>query len=125
MKVLAHVLPVDRCLFYLHAINGFSVGVAMKDYRCYKIFIPSTVKVLISDTIRWFLHGNLKLPIPSKDEPICSAIDHLHATLQFSVNNILPPEGTTSRKPLLDLNAIFKNLDLHDPPTKLPTPTYV
>ena len=38
-------------------------------------------------------------------------------------NSILSPEGTTSRKNLLDLNAIFNNRDQHDPPNKPPTPT--
>ena len=30
MKLLAHVLPIDHRSFYPHAINGFSVGVAME-----------------------------------------------------------------------------------------------
>ena len=80
----------------------------------------------MADTIGWFPHGSLKLPIPSKDELICSVIDDLRATLQFSVkNNILPPEVTTSRKTLLDLNAIINNRDLHDTPTKPSTSTNV
>ena len=33
MKVLAHVLPIDRRLFDPHAIKGFSVGVAIENYR--------------------------------------------------------------------------------------------
>ena len=33
MKLLAHVLPIKRCLFDLHAIKEFSVGVAMENYR--------------------------------------------------------------------------------------------
>ena len=98
MKLLSHVLPIDRRLFDLHAINGFSVGVAMEHYRQFEIFIPSTGGVRIADTVIWFPHGSLKLPIPSKDETLCSSIYDLHNTLQPSVkNNILLPEGTTSR----------------------------
>ena len=52
MKVLARVLPIDCRSFDLHEIKGFSVGVAMENYRCFKIFIRSTGGVYISDTVR-------------------------------------------------------------------------
>ena len=81
MKLLARVLPIDRHSFDLHAINGFSVGVEMENYLCFKIFIPSTGGVRIADTVRWFPHVRLKLPIPSKD-------DDLRTTLQSSVKTI-------------------------------------
>ena len=98
----------------------------MKYFRCLKVFIPSTGGVSISDTVRWFPHGILKLFIPSKYKLLCSAIGDLRTTLQLSAkNNILPPEGTTSRKTLLDLNDIFKNCKSRDPPTKPPTSTNI
>ena len=40
-------------------------------------------------------------------------------------NNILPPEGTASRKTLIELNYIFNNRHPRDPRTKPPTPTGV
>ena len=40
-------------------------------------------------------------------------------------NNILPPEGTASRKTLIELHYIFNNRDPRDPRTKPPTPTGV
>ena len=125
-KVLAHVLPIDHRSFDPHAIKGFSVCLAMEHYRCFKIFIPSTGGIHIADTVIWFPQGSLKLPIPSKDELLCSAIEDLRTTLQSSVkNNILTPEGTTHRKKLIDLNDIFKNCDPRDPTTKTATPTDV
>ena len=51
MKVLAHVLPIDRRLFGPHAIKGFSVCISMEYYCCFKMFIPSTGGVLIADTV--------------------------------------------------------------------------
>ena len=126
MKVLSHVLPINRCFFDPYTIKGFSVGVAMENYCWSKIFISSTVTVCIDDTIRWFTHGSLNLPILSKDELLCSSIYDLRTTLQLSVkNNILPPEGTTSRITLLDLNANFTNWDRHDPPIKPTAPSNV
>ena len=98
----------------------------MEHYLCFKIFIPSTGGVCIADTVRWFPQGSLKLPIPSKYELLCSAIDDLHTTLTLSVeNNILPPEVTTPRKTLLNLNDIFNNRDPHYLPTKPPMHTNV
>ena len=126
MKVQAHLLPIDSCLFDSHVIKGFYVGVEMEHYFCFKIFIPSTVRVCIYDIVRWFPRGSLKLPIPSKDELLCITIDDLRTTLQLSVkNNILPTEGNTSRKTLLNLNEILKNRDPRDPTNKPPTPTEV
>ena len=125
MKVLAHVPPIYRRFFEPYALKGFYVGFAMEYYRRFNIFIPSTGGVRIADTVRLFTHGNLKLPIPSKDEPLLIAIDDLRTTLQLSGKKILPPEGTTSRKNLLYLHEIFKNCDPRDPPIKPPTPTDV
>ena len=123
MKVLDHALPIDCYLFDPHEIKDFYIGVEMVHCHLFKRFIPSTDGVRISDTIRWFPHGNIKLPTPSKDELLRSTIDDLRDTLQSSVkNNIIPPEGTTYRKTLLDLNLILKNQDVHDPHTKPPTP---
>ena len=93
---------------------------------CFKIIISSTYKFHITDTIRWLLHGILKLLIPSNDELLCGTIDDPCDTLQLYVNNnILPTEINTSRKPLIYLNFILNNRDLRDTPTKPPTPTYV
>ena len=126
MNVLAHILPVDRRLFDPHAIKGLYIGVAMEHYRCFKTLIPPTGEVHIVDTVRLLPHGILKLPIPSKYELLHISIDYLRTTLQFSMkNNILPPEGTTSKKTLLDLTDIINNCDLCDTPNKPPTPTNV
>ena len=126
IKVLAHVLPHNRCSFELHTIKGFSVGVAMEHCCCFDIFIPSTGEVRIDDTVRWFPHVSLKLPIPTKDKFLRRSIDDLHTTLQLYVkNNSLPSKGTTSRENLLFLNENLKNFNLCDTPTKTPTPNDV
>ena len=78
MKVLAHVLPIDHCSFDPHAIKVFSVGITMEHYRCFKMSIPSIGGVRISDTVIWFPHGSLKLPILSKNELLHSAIIMRH-----------------------------------------------
>ena len=82
IKVMDHVLPIDRSSFDPHAIKGFSVVVAMEHYRCFKSFIPSNGGVRIADTVRCFPRDSLKLPIPKKDELLHSAIDYMFTTLQ-------------------------------------------
>ena len=126
MKVLANVLPIDRRLFDPHTIKGFYVGVWMEHNRCFKIFIPSTVRVRIADTVIWSPHVSLKIPIPIKDEILRRAIDDLRTTIQLSLkNNILTPEGTTSRKPCLNLMtySIIKTYVIPLPNFQLP-PTF-
>ena len=123
---MAHVLPIYCRLFDPHTIKGFYVGVWMEHNRCFKIFIPSTVRVRIADTVIWSPHVSLKIHIPIKDEIIRRAIDDLCTTIQLSLkNNILTPEGTTSRKTMLDIIEIFNNWYLRDPPNKPPTYTNV
>ena len=133
MKVLAHVLPQDRRSFDTHAIKAFFVGPAMEHYRCFKVHVPSTGGVRIADTVRWFPHNGLKMPIPSKDALLQATLDDLKAVLKSTVkNNILPPKGTDTRDVLIQLNEIFKNKDSKDPspatpkqagPTPAPTQT--
>jgi hypothetical protein len=108
MRVLAHVLPADRASFAPHSIQGYSIGPAMEHYRCFKIFVPSTGGTRIADTVRWFPHGDLKMPIASKESLLHAAIQDLSATIKSTVkNSILPPENTTNRQTLLDLHELF------------------
>ena len=108
MRVLAHVLPKDRASFASHSIPGYSIGPAMEHYRCFKIFVPSTGGTRIADTVRWFPHGDLKMPIASKESLLHAAIQDLSATIKSTVkNSILPPENTTNRKTLLELHELF------------------
>ena len=80
----------------------------MEHYRCFKIFVPSTGGTRIADTVRWFPHGDLKMPIASKESLLHAAIQDLSATIKSTVkNSILPPENTTNRQTLLDLHELF------------------
>ena len=83
--------------------------------------------VRIADTVRWFPHNGLKMPVPSKEALLQATLEDLKATLKSTIkNNILPPEGTNSRDILLQLNDIFKNRDKRAQeaiPSPAPTPT--
>ena len=112
MKVLAHVLPKDRKSFAAHAVKGYHVGPAMDHYRCFNIFIPSTKGTRIADTLRWFPHNHIKMPIASDDVLLRTALDTLRAAVKRRLKNqILPQPEADNLRTLNDMNDIFKNRD--------------
>lgn len=115
MKVLAHVLPKDRKSFAPHAIKGFSIGPAMSHYRCFRIFIPDTGGTRISDTLRWFPHNNVKMPIANEDVLLRSAVQLLRTAVKARLKNqILPPLEQDNHQTLTELNELFKNRDTRE-----------
>ena len=115
MKVLAHILPKDRKSFAAHAVKGYHVGPAMDHYRCFSIFIPSTKGTRIADTLRWFPHNHIKMPIASDDALLRTALDTLRAAVTRRLKNqILPHPEADNLKTLTDMNELFKNRDKRD-----------
>ena len=114
-KVLAHERPEDRKSFAPHAVEGFYTGPAMDHYRCYKIWIKSTGRERIVNTIKWLPH-NFRMPHPSREALIIAAANDLtKALLSTDENRALPPLHTDTRNALKNLTEIFQN--------KLPQPT--
>ncbi|WP_281640541.1 Ty1/Copia family ribonuclease HI [Aurantimicrobium minutum] len=74
IKVLAYVKSKVRKTWAPHAIDGYYVGPAMDSYRCYTVYLPSTGKTRIIDTLTW-------LPV-KHNIPLATPTDLLRATLQ-------------------------------------------
>jgi hypothetical protein len=53
MKVLCHMKPSERASWAPHGLTGFYTGPAMEHYRCYRIWIPSTKAIRITDSVAW------------------------------------------------------------------------
>ena len=53
--------PEKRSSWVLHGVEGFSVGPAEKNYRCYKGWVPTTGVERISDTVVFFPPKNIHL----------------------------------------------------------------
>jgi hypothetical protein len=64
MRVLCHDKPSERKSWAPHGQIGYYVGPAMEHYRCFKIWIPSTSAIRITDTVAWGLHDPILPPIP-------------------------------------------------------------
>ena len=132
IKVLAHILPDDRPSWSPHAIDGFYVGPAMQHYRCHNIWIPTTARTRIAETVRWFPH-NYKMPSASREDTIIAAAKDLTAAL-LSKNHstLLPPISSQTRTQLKHLASLFSP-SIQDTPSRaieprvptpiIPTPT--
>jgi hypothetical protein len=81
--------------------------------------------VRIADTVRWFPHGDLKMPISSKDDDLLRAFLHdLRVTLKSTISNdLLPPPNSESRKILEQLNEMFDQNTTKVPRVPTSTPS--
>ena len=83
-KVLVYENPNERETFADHGVEGFYVGPAWNHYRCFRVWIPSTRKFRISDTLSW--HIDDAIGLLSNHSPIDAvhhAIDILTVQLQL------------------------------------------
>ena len=60
--VIAFVSPSDRPKLAPHGVPAFYVGPAFKHYRCYTVYIPSTNRLRIVDTVAWLPYTNERIP---------------------------------------------------------------
>ena len=60
-KIIIHRKPNQRKTWDFHGQLGWYIGSAPEHYRCYRYFIPSTGKEIITDTITFI---PVKIPFP-------------------------------------------------------------
>ena len=54
IKVVAHVPPEKRASWAEHGLVGYYIGPAYEHYRCFRVWIPSTKAIRVSDCLEWF-----------------------------------------------------------------------
>ena len=64
--------PEKRSSWGFHGVEGFSVGPAERNYRCYKGWVPTTGAERISDTLVFFppIKYTYDLPAPPTQEEV-------------------------------------------------------
>ena len=67
IKIYVHARPELRKTFAPHATRAWYLGPALNHYRCHRVFIPSTNKERVAETVVWQPH-HCKMPTPTKDE---------------------------------------------------------
>ena len=80
IKVLAHLRPEDRPSWSLHAADGYYVGQAMRHYQCHNVWLPSTDRTRIAQTVCWFPH-HCKMPSATQAKVVTAAAKDLIAAL--------------------------------------------
>jgi hypothetical protein len=106
-KVLVHERPNNRGTWSPHGTEGWYIGPAMDHYRSFKIYIPSTNDVRVSDTLAWF-PSHVTMPrASSADMAMASAYDLTQALLHPSPASALSPFSDIQRHALIELAKIF------------------
>ena len=69
--------PEKRSSWGFHGVEGFSVGPAEINYRCYKGWVPTTGSEIISDTLVFFppRKDTYDLPAPPTQEEVVQESD--------------------------------------------------
>ncbi|KAJ1404830.1 hypothetical protein B484DRAFT_303302, partial [Ochromonadaceae sp. CCMP2298] len=80
-KVVIHDRADNRASWDAHGTVGFYVGPSYLHYRCHRVFMPSTHKIRVTDTLAWFprdthLHGS------SNIEQMTAAIADLQRAIE-------------------------------------------
>ena len=71
-RVIIFEVPGKCSSWGFHGVEGFSVGLAERNYRCYKGWVPTTGAEIISDTVLFFptRKYTYDLPAPPKQEEV-------------------------------------------------------
>ena len=95
IKVIAYNSVGTRESWATHGKLGCYVGPAMNHYRCYQVYIPSTRKIIISDTLQYTDDNMFEIPYKSKDDNLHDAVTELQ-TMMHSPSP-LPTHTNTPR----------------------------
>ena len=75
-KVVIHMKPRNRASWDYHGRTGWYIGHAPDHYRCFKCFIPSTGKEIITDSLR-FIPEKITFPSMCIENSLKRAIEKI------------------------------------------------
>ena len=126
-KVLAHVKPKERDNTWgRHAVEGWYIGPSFEHYRCYRVWVPTTTRERICDTVIWYPR---RCPIPTvttADLVLAAARDLLQALQTRVTDSPLATLTDSQVAALRELSRILHNSALdNDDPNVLPPDTAI
>ncbi len=88
-KVTIHMKLQNRASWDYHGKTGWYVGPAPDHYRCFRCFIPSTSREIITDTLR-FITNKIRFPNTTIETTLQKSIDKIVNILQNkSITNLV------------------------------------
>jgi len=110
IRVIAHEKPADRTTWSPHGDDGWYVGPALESYRCFTIWMWTTRRERICDTVSWF-PTKVTMPLASSTDLVMAGIkDIVHALQNPTANSPLAPRTDSQVKALLDLTQLLTNI---------------
>ena len=120
-KVIIHNKPGIRNSWGFHGQKGWYVGPAMDHYRCYKCYLPSTAKEVITDTVR-FIPKKIPFPQLTIDIYLQLSVEKIIKLLEdnYKNNNIL--QLNNQHDLLQAFKHVAQSLQPDQPPPVTPAP---
>ena len=126
-KVIVHNKPEARGTWSPHGDEAWYVGPAMNHYRSFRVYVPSTNSIRISDTLAWFPQHITMPTASSTDIAMAAAYDLTQALLYPSTASALAPLADSQREALMQLASIFGTIsspiDAPNEPSLIVDPT--
>ena len=95
IKLVVHIKPEVRESWTPRATPAYYIGLALRHYRCYRIWITETNAERISDTIAWFLYYT-NLEIHTNHTTLLSTAHELTYTLLQPILSSSSPHYLTT-----------------------------
>jgi hypothetical protein len=107
-KIIAHEKPGRRRTWAPHGQHGYSLGPAMHHYRCQNVYISTTARERIVDTLELFPHNYQMPQLSSTDRLLMAAKDMTDALQNPHPEVPFASVGDDTIAALTDYAAIFK-----------------
>lgn len=89
-RVLSFESPDKRKTWSSHGVKGFYLGPSLEHHRVFRIWIPSTRRVRLTDTLAWFPEA-YRMPGSSPTELVEAALRDLQAAILVLSNSLAVP----------------------------------
>ena len=99
-----HVKPENRGTWDMRSVSGFSLGTSLEHYRCYNVYVTSTMATRVSDQVH-FRHKYITIPTMSPESYVVEAAQKLAAALKGNI-----PASSETAVGLTKLGELFNNI---------------
>ena len=106
--IMVHESSQTRPTWAPHAVSGFYLGPALQHHKCYRVYIPATKSIRISDSVHW-INQTFYLPGSGVDELLLEAISEFGQKLQ-KVLDLSKSSNTTATSDTSTYQTLMDNL---------------